>query len=527
MTNPTDSTAWKELQRHCADFKRDGFRLAQLFDIQDRFSQFSIRRENLLLDYSKNFVTAETIETLLQLAREMGLPEGIDAMFAGEKINTTENRAALHTALRIPTEENSNLEISDCLQRMDSFVTAVHSGAWPGYSGEKITDVVNIGIGGSDLGPAFVCEALSSFSGNGLNLYFVSNIDPTHLDDLLLSLNPATTLFIVSSKSFTTLETKENAEAARTWLLEHSDSSTAVEKHFIAVTTNAEAATEFGIASNNLYPMWDWVGGRYSLWSAIGLPIALAIGMENFRQLLAGAHSMDRHFQTAVLGENMPVILGLLTVWYTGFFDAHSHAVIPYSQKLEQFPKYLQQLTMESLGKSVRNDKESVSCNTGNVLWGSAGTNAQHSFFQLLHQGTEFIPLDFVAVARPDSNGINADRRHRQLLANCLSQSLALMQGSNDSSDPHQQLRGNKSSNTILIDELNPYSLGSLIALYEHKTYVQSVIWNINAFDQWGVQLGKVLSNDIFSALIDSSSNANFDSSTASLIKEIGDKLDE
>lgn len=521
MTNPTETDAWKGLQYHCADFKRDDFRLAQLFENQDRFSQFSIQHENLLLDYSKNFASRESIKTLIQLAQEMDVPEAINAMFAGEKINTTEDRAALHTALRIPVEENSNPEIIDCLRRMDAFVAAIHSGEWQGYSGEKITDIVNIGIGGSDLGPAFVNEALSACAINELTLHFVSNIDPAHLDDLLVTLNPATSLFIVSSKSFSTLETKENAEAARKWLLAHNESISSVEKHFIAVTSNLDAATDFGIASTNLFPMWDWVGGRFSLWSAIGLPVALAIGMENFRSLLDGAYSMDKHFQTAELGKNIPVMMALLSVWYTAFFDAHSHAVIPYSQKLEQFPKYLQQLTMESLGKSVSNDNETVSTKTGNVLWGSAGTNCQHSFFQLLHQGTELIPIDFISVIKPTSDGSNAFRRHNQLLANSLGQSLALMHGNSASPDPHRRITGNKPSNTLLIDELNPYNLGSLIAIYEHKTYVQSVIWNINAFDQWGVELGKKQAALLFNALESESVDFDLDNSTLGLIEHI------
>ena len=527
MTNPTESTAWNDLLRLCADFKHEDFHLAQLFEDNDRFSEFSVSHENLLLDYSKNFVTTETIDTLIELAKEMGLTDAINAMFAGEKINITENRAALHSACRIPEEKNSNTEIVSCLKQMDSFVTAIHSGEWKGYSGNKITDIVNIGIGGSDLGPVFVCDALSSFSTNDIKPHFVSNVDPTDLDNVVAGLDPATTLFIVASKSFKTLETIQNAHAAKNWLLSQSASPECIRNHFVAITTNSAAASEFGIQEQNLFPMWEWLGGRYSLWSAIGLPIALSIGMNHFRQLLAGAHSMDKHFHSTELRKNLPVIMGLLTVWYTGFLNAHSHAVVPYSQKLQQFPAYLQQLYMESLGKNVNKNDEPVTSNTGDVLWGAVGTNAQHSFFQLLHQGTEFIPVDFLGVIKPTSEGIDASRRQQYLLANCLSQSLALMQGNNDSSDQHKKIQGNKPSNILLINELNPYNLGSLIALYEHKTYVQSVIWNINAFDQWGVQLGKVLSNDVFKAFTESGSNVEFDSSTASLIKQIGELLND
>jgi len=525
MTNPTESNAWNDLLHLCADFKHEDFRLAQLFEHNDRFSEFSISHENLLLDYSKNFVTTETIDTLIELAQEMELTDAINAMFAGEKINTTENRAALHSTCRIPEAENSNAEIVSCLQQMDSFVTAIHSGERNGYSGNKITDIVNIGIGGSDLGPAFVCEALSSFSTNDTKPHFVSNVDPADLGQVVAGLDPTTTIFIIASKSFNTLETIQNAHAAKNWLISQSGSPDCIGDHFVAITTNSAAASEFGIQEQNLFPMWEWLGGRYSLWSAIGLPIALSIGMNNFRQLLAGAHSMDKHFHSTELRKNIPVIMGLLTVWYTGFFNARSHAVVPYSQKLQQFPAYLQQLYMESLGKSVNKNDQPVTSNTGDVLWGAAGTNAQHSFFQLLHQGTAFIPVDFVGVIKPTSDGNDARRRQQYLLANCLSQSLALMQGNNDSSDQHKKVQGNKPSNTLLIDKLNPYNLGSLIALYEHKTYVQSVIWSINAFDQWGVQLGKVLSNDIFKALTESSSDIEFDSSTASLIKQIGEFL--
>ncbi|NKB33547.1 MAG: glucose-6-phosphate isomerase [Pseudomonadales bacterium] len=521
MKNPKDSDAWKELLLLSAEFKHDDFSLAQLFEDDDRFDSFSVSHESLLLDYSKNFVSNESFAELIQFAEHMQLPAAINALFAGEKVNGSEGRAALHTALRAPDNEGGNKEVSACLNKMESLVKAVHSGSWKGFSGAEITDVVNIGIGGSDLGPSFVCDALADFSTGKLQLHFVSNIDPAHLDNTLLNLNPATTLFLVASKSFTTLETKQNAEAAKAWLLESAPSTDSVKHHFVAITTNANAAKAFGIDEQNLFPMWDWVGGRYSLWSAIGLSIALSIGMDRFRQLLAGAHSMDRHFQSAELGRNLPVIMGLLSVWYSGFFAAQTHAVIPYSQRLQQLPAYLQQLCMESLGKGVDKNHESVNINTGEVVWGAPGTNAQHSFFQLFHQGTQFIPVDFIAFIESCGIGADAQERHEQLLANCLSQSLALMEGKSSSENSYQDIPGNRPSTTLLVDKLDPYNLGSLIALYEHKTYVQSVVWNINPFDQWGVELGKSLSSEIFAAIQDSSSAANFDQSTANLVSRI------
>ena len=520
MVKPSTTAAWKTLLALSDTVKRDGLRISDLFHNEpDRFNRFSLQHDDLLLDYSKNLLTRESFEALIDLARECEVPAAIAAMFAGDRINHSENRAALHVALRDPANYQEFGGIEATLRRMDDFVHAVHSGAWLGSGGERITDVVNIGIGGSNLGPVMVNEALADFATGQVNTHFVSNVDPTHLHSTLAGLRPESTLFIVASKSFTTLETRQNGAAARRWLLRQINDEAAVARHFVAISSNPEAVTDFGIDATNMFPMWDWVGGRYSLWSAIGLPIALSLGMDNFRQLLAGAQAMDRHFREAELHRNMPLVMALLTVWYTGFFDCHSSAVVPYSQRLRQLPAFLQQLCMESLGKSVDVTDQAVTTNTGEVLWGSAGTDGQHSYFQLLHQGTEFIPVDFIAVGAP---GVPEESEaHRHLLANCLSQSLALMEGRPDAAAPCKEIPGNKPSNTLLLNSLSPYNLGSLIALYEHKVYVQSVIWNINAFDQWGVELGKQLSRDVFEALQGSGEASGFDDSTANLIRRL------
>lgn len=518
MDRPSDSSALLALSEHSAAFKRKGFRLSGLFDADsNRFNGFSLRHEGLLLDYSKNFVTPETISLLTNLAEQKQLRAEIDAMFRGDEINSTEQRAALHIALRAPSTDSNKPEVNATLDKMEKLVSALHAGAWKGYSGKPISDVVNLGIGGSDLGPAMVCDALSAFSNGKLKVHFVSNVDPSHLQSTLAGLKAETTLFVVASKSFSTLETLTNAEAARDWLLQEADAS-ATARHFVAITTNLSAATQFGIEEQNLYPLWDWVGGRFSLWSAIGLPIALAIGMDGFRQLLAGAHSMDEHFRTAPFDANLPVILAFLNFWYREYFAAHSTAVVPYSQRLNLLPSFLQQLCMESLGKSVDRQGRHIDYNTGDVIWGTAGTNGQHSYFQLLHQGTEFIPVDFIAAANSDA----ADREaHQHLLANCLSQSLALMEGKLDADSPHKVVAGNKPSNTILLEELNPYNLGMLLALYEHKVYTLSVLWNINAFDQWGVELGKKLSSKVFAAMSATGDQDGLDQSTRGLIHRV------
>jgi len=522
MDGSRNKAARLALQKHSEEFRGKEFRLSALFGADaNRFQEYSLNHEGLLLDYSKNFVNSETVSLLLDLAQQSQLPAAIDAMFRGDEINTTEQRAALHVVLRDPAAKTNFPEVSASLERMESLVAELHGGKWTGYSGKAITDVVNLGIGGSDLGPAMVCDALRPFATHKLSVHFVSNVDPSHLQNTLKDLQAETTLFVIASKSFSTLETLKNAEAAREWLLQKTDAS-ATAQHFVAITTNLSAATKFGIEEQNLYPLWDWVGGRFSLWSAIGLPIALALGMDSFRQLLAGAHSMDEHFRMAPLKKNMPVILALLTFWYREYFDAHSTAVVPYSQRLNLLPSFLQQLCMESLGKSVDKQGEQVQHNTGDIIWGTAGTNGQHSYFQLLHQGTEFIPVDFIALANneAESSTEGTAEAHQHLLANCFSQSLALMEGKLDADSVHKVVAGNKPSNTLLLEELNPYNLGMLLALYEHKVYALSVLWNINAFDQWGVELGKKHSTKVFAAMSAETGQELLDESTQGLIQK-------
>ena len=519
---PTQSKAWGKLEKLSEFFKRRNFRLNNLFTDSSRFTRFSLTHNHLTLDYSKNFLNEETLQVLIELSEDMQLKEAIAAMFEGEKINTSEDRQVLHTALRIPINENPHTEVKDCLQHMEVVVDSIHSGEWTGFSGKKIEDVVNIGIGGSDLGPQLVCDALGDFKVGTQNLHFVSNLDPAHFDEVISELNPETTIFIVASKSFNTIETSLNASFAKKWLLESSDTPESMEKHFIAITGNTNNAINFGVAKDNIFPIWDWVGGRYSVWSAIGLPIALSVGMESFSKFRAGAHLMDRHFQEESSEKNMPVIMALITVWYNAFFNCQSYAVVPYSHRLKELPFYLQQLSMESLGKSVTKENDPVSISTGEILWGTVGTNSQHSYFQLLHQGTQFVPIDFIAVAKPARKRVNHNEMHDHLLANCLSQSLALMKGKPESEEAQKKIIGNKPSNTLLIDELTPFNLGCLIALYEHKVFAQSILWNINAFDQWGVELGKVISKDIFKKLISTDDGADeLDSSTKNLIKLI------
>lgn len=516
MVNPTKTLAWQALQKHSLQFKKDDFLLKSLFQ-EHRFEQFSASHGELLLDFSKHYLTSETFSLLTQLAEECGLHGAIEDMFNGEKINRTENRAVLHTALRVPAAQRRT-EVADALAKMTAFVEDIHNGTWLGASGSKIRNIVNIGIGGSDLGPAFVVDALAAFAAKEVNLHFASNVDPSHLNSILAPLDPSTTLFIIASKSFSTLETHQNATLAKRWFLNAGFSEENVASHFVAITSNLDAAQKFGLGVQNLFPMWDWVGGRYSLWSAIGLSIALACGMDNFNKLLAGANSMDEHFRHTEFKHNLPVISALLSVWYINFFDAPSTALVPYSQRLNLLPAFLQQLYMESLGKSVSIDGDALEYRTGETLWGTPGTNGQHSYFQLLHQGTEFIPVEFIAFIKPE-NSDNIEQ-HNHLLANCLSQSMALMDG-DPQSNPHTNVAGNKPSSTMLIDELTPFNLGCLIAYFEQKVFVQGVIWNINAFDQWGVQLGKVLSEKVVKAIEDSTAGKHLDESTAQLISHI------
>ena len=533
MPSLSSSPAWQALQAHAADLKSSGFRIAEQFQDPERFSHFSLRQGELLLDYSKNYCSAKTLELLLGLAQQQGVSAAIAAMFAGEHINVSEDRAALHTALRIPAARNPHPEVVACLNKMNDFVTAVHSGSWTGFDGQAITDVVNIGIGGSDLGPAMVSDALTDFATGHVKLHFVSNIDPQHVQSTLATLNPATTLFIIASKSFRTQETHANAQQARRWFLSHCADESQIARHFVAISTNLEAAQAFGIDPENLFPMWDWVGGRYSLWSAIGLPISLALGFENFKGLLEGAFDMDTHFTTAPLEENMPVLLALLGVWYRNFFDAQSHVLLPYYHYLRGLPAYVQQLDMESNGKEVTQEGEHVDYPTGPIIWGSEGTNGQHSFHQLIHQGSGVIPADFMLPLNVPNQD---DTHHAMLASNCFGQTQALMQGKTfeecyadldgkglDDAErkrlaAHKTMPGNKPSNTFLFDSLTPKTLGALVAMYEHKVFVQGVIWNLNSFDQWGVELGKVLGNQVLAGIQGEADKDNFDASTQQLI---------
>lgn len=542
----TQTQAWKQLQHHhqqiSSSHMRDWF-------VQDpeRFQRFSLQFDDLLFDYSKNRITKHTIELLCDLARECGLEDKIQRMFAGDQVNCSEQRPALHVALRnrsnrpIRVEEQDVMpQVNAVLRQMREFVTQVHSGAWRGYSGEPISDVVNIGIGGSDLGPRMVVEALTPYHRPGLKVHFVSNIDPADLLDTLAGLRPETTLFLIASKTFSTQETLANAHAARDWFLNTAKHSQHVARHFVAMSSHRQRVQEFGIDPDNMFTFWDWVGGRYSLWSAIGLSIALAVGMDHFEELLSGAHGMDEHFRSTPLVKNLPVLMGLLGIWYVNFFGAGSHAIVPYAQHLKSLPAYLQQADMESNGKSTTCDGCMVTCDTGPVVWGAAGTNGQHAFFQLLHQGTHLVPVDFLVPLQGHSP---LARNHEILLANCLAQCEALMRGRTaDEAQtqmrqqgldeatlqrlaPHRTFPGNRPSNLLMFDKLTPRTLGAMIALYEHKIYVQGVLWGVNSFDQWGVELGKQLAGAILPQLQDEGAPQAHDGSTAGLIRHARQKL--
>lgn len=487
---PTDLPAWKKLAEHY----RNDMRKTHLRDLfardKKRALKFELRSGDLLLDYSRNHLTSATRKMLAQLARQSDIPAAIEAMFAGEKINKTEGRAVLHVALRAKIADTVALEtpgvseVWEVLTKMESFVDQVHGGAIKGSTGKKLTDIVNIGIGGSDLGPVMASRALRTYWKDGMRFHSVSNIDGTQLDDLTRELDPETTLFVVCSKTFTTLETMTNANAARAWVIDQLD-ELAVQYHFVAASTNHAAMDDFGIRSDFRFGFWDWVGGRYSLWSAVGLSLALVVGMDTFKALLSGGRRMDMHFRQSPLDENMPVLLALIGIWYNNFFGAQSQAILPYDNRLDRFPAYLQQLQMESSGKSVRMDGKPVRCNTGMIIWGEAGNNAQHSFYQLLHQGTRLVPVDFLL---PATSPLST--------ANCLAQAEALMDGTGDADvEPYRVHVGNRPSNTIHYESVTPEVLGQLIALYEHKVFVEGVIWGIDSFDQWGVELGKKLAN--------------------------------
>ncbi|EJE7190649.1 glucose-6-phosphate isomerase [Escherichia coli] len=537
--NPTQTAAWQALQKHFDEMK--DVTIADLFAKDgDRFSKFSATFDDqMLVDYSKNRITEETLAKLQDLAKECDLAGAIKSMFSGEKINRTENRAVLHVALR--NRSNTPIlvdgkdvmpEVNAVLEKMKTFSEAIISGEWKGYTGKAITDVVNIGIGGSDLGPYMVTEALRPYK-NHLNMHFVSNVDGTHIAEVLKKVNPETTLFLVASKTFTTQETMTNAHSARDWFLKAAGDEKHVAKHFAALSTNAKAVGEFGIDTANMFEFWDWVGGRYSLWSAIGLSIVLSIGFDNFVELLSGAHAMDKHFSTTPAEKNLPVLLALIGIWYNNFFGAETEAILPYDQYMHRFAAYFQQGNMESNGKYVDRNGNVVDYQTGPIIWGEPGTNGQHAFYQLIHQGTKMVPCDFIAPAithNPLSD------HHQKLLSNFFAQTEALAFGKSrevveqeyrdqgkdpatlDYVVPFKVFEGNRPTNSILLREITPFSLGALIALYEHKIFTQGVILNIFTFDQWGVELGKQLANRILPELKDDNEISSHDSSTNGLI---------
>lgn len=537
--NPTSTAAWQALSDHFQSM--EGTHMKSLFgEDSNRFEKFSLQFEDILLDFSKNIITEETMMLLRNLAEECQLPAAIDSMFSGDKINETEGRAVLHIALRnlsgdsiVVDGEDVMPEVQAVLAKMEAFTTQLHSGGWKGYTGKGITDIVNIGIGGSDLGPVMVTEALKPYWKEGMNVHYVSNVDGTHIAETLKKVSPETTLFMIASKTFTTQETMTNAHTARSWFLETAKDEEYIKKHFVALSTNREQVEAFGIDPENMFGFWDWVGGRYSLWSAIGLSIASVIGFDNFREVLRGGHAMDQHFHTASLADNLPVTLALIGVWYNNFFGAQTEAILPYDQYMHRFAAYFQQGNMESNGKYVGRDGEKVSHQTGPIIWGEPGTNGQHAFYQLIHQGTKMIPCDFLAPAI--SHNAIGDH-HPKLLSNFFAQTEALMAGKSEEEvtaelkaagssakeisylTPFKVFEGNKPTNSLLFKKLTPYVLGNLIALYEHKIFVQGVIWNILSFDQWGVELGKQLAKKILPELTGDGEVSSHDSSTNGLI---------
>jgi glucose-6-phosphate isomerase len=537
--DPTATAAWNKLALHREVINR--MHLRQLFaEDPERFTKFSMRFNDILVDYSKNRITAETLALLIELAHSCGVREAIDRMFAGDRINETEKRAVLHVALRhradTPVYESGRdvmPEVRAVLAKMKAFSEQVRSGAWKGFSRKRVTDIVNIGIGGSDLGPVMVTESLRPYAHPELRVHFVSNVDGTHIAETLRRLDPETTLFLIASKTFTTQETMTNAFSAREWFLKFAGDRTHVSKHFVAISTNTAKVQEFGISPENMFVFWDWVGGRYSLWSAIGLSIACSVGFERFEELLAGAHAMDRHFQETPFDRSIPVILALLGIWYTNFFGAETEVILPYDQYMHRFPAYFQQGNMESNGKSVDRAGHRVAYPTGPVIWGEPGTNGQHAFYQLIHQGTRLVPADFLA---PAVSHNPVGRHHAILLSNFFAQTEALMNGKTAEEaaaelrregkseeevrrlTPHKVFEGNRPTNSILFPKLTPRVLGSLIAMYEHKIFVQGVIWNIFSFDQWGVELGKQLAGKILAELDGDRPVAGHDGSTNGLI---------
>ena len=539
MTDCTRFPVWKKLRAHQKAMAPITMR--QLFaEDASRFKHFSVQAVNILLDYSKNRITATSMKLLCNLAVQADLSSAIEAMFSGQKINRTEGRAVLHTALRNQANtpvyvdgQNIMPLVNGVLARMRIFTESVRSGQWLGYSGKRMTDIVNIGIGGSDLGPVMVTQALQPYWQPGLRTHFVSNVDPSQIFETLAIINPETTLFIVASKSFGTPETLLNAQVARRWLIAKAGEESAVAKHFVAVSTNTEKVRAFGIDTGHMFEFWDWVGGRYSIWSAVGLSVAVMVGMDHFEAMLVGGFAMDEHFRQSPLDQNVPVIMALLGIWYNDFWHADSQGIFPYDQYLARFPAYMQQLDMESNGKSVTLSGKAVRCQTGPIIWGEPGCNGQHAFFQLVHQGTRLVPVDFLAAAQSQRP---VDHQHEVLLANCFAQSKALMLGKTRAAAklelqlaglkgeplaallPHKVFIGNRPSNTVLYRKLDPYTLGALIAMYEHKVFVQGVVWNINSFDQWGVELGKQLAAVIEEDMINDQPITEHDSSTNGLI---------
>ena len=546
MTTLTQFPVWQKLCAHQQTVAK--LHMRDLFaNDPHRFNKYSLKFSDLLFDYSKNRITDETMPLLFQMAKEANIEQWREKMFAGEKINITENRAVLHTALRNRSNKPVMVggkdvmpDINNVLAQMREFSEKVRNGAWLGFTGKTITDIVNIGIGGSDLGPVMVCDALKPYASDKLNIHFVSNIDGAHLMRALEKCNPETILFIVASKTFTTQETMTNALSARTWFLDSAIDNSHVAKHFVALSTNAKAVADFGIDTANMFVFWDWVGGRYSLWSAIGLSIALYVGMDHFEALLDGAHEMDNHFQTAPLEQNMPVILALIGIWYNNFFHVDTHAILPYDQGMARFPAYMQQADMESNGKFICRDGSRVQYKTGPVIWGEAGTNGQHAFYQLIHQGTQIVPADFLMPVHSHyAIGKKGYAHHKILLANFLAQTQSLMMGKTidearaelEKQDlepeelekllPHKVFEGNRPTTSILFDKLTPKTLGQLIALYEHKIFVQGILWDINSYDQWGVEYGKQIAQQILPQLTSVDKVENYDSSTNGLINHI------
>lgn len=537
--NPTQTAAWKALLNHYTEMKK--VQMKELFAQEPkRFENMSIGLNDIYFDYSKNIITDKTLELLLQLAEECKVKTAMKSMFAGEKINETEDRAVLHVALRdfsghsiIVDGKDIMPEVREARQKMKSFCSKIHSGEWRGYSGERITDIVNIGIGGSDLGPEMVSESLRPYWIEGMQAHFVSNVDGTQIVETLKNLNPETTLFTIASKTFTTQETMTNAHTARDWFLSSAREEKYVAKHFVALSTNAEGVMDFGIAPENMFVFWDWVGGRESLWSSIGLSIALTIGYDNFEHLLKGAEATDQHFKTTEFHKNIPVIMALIGIWYTNFFGSETEAIFPYDQYMHRFPSYFQQGNMESNGKFTDRNGEVVTYSTGPIVWGTPGTNGQHAFYQLIHQGTHLIPCDFIA---PAISHNPVGNHHAILLSNFFAQTEALMNGKDkeqvkaeleeqgmeeskiEKQMPFKVFEGNKPTNSFLLKQVTPFSLGSLIALYEHKIFVQGVIWNIFSFDQWGVELGKQLAKNVLPELKDEKPITSHDSSTNGLI---------